>query len=197
MVNTDREEMKLRNRGAVLQLVATGRCTSRIELSRTMGLTKTAISKIVSEMIEGGLLAETAKQENAELGRNPMGLDIAGTAPRFIGVLIMRDYCEAVLCNMKLEVLNHKKIYENCSSEDELMTNVYSLVDQMLYGAENVKGIGVATIGPLDSIEGVIKNPPFFRGIHDVPVAALLKERYHLPVFCDNDNQSAVLAEHL
>lgn len=196
-MNADREDMKKKNRGEVLRLIATKRCRSRIELSKTMGLTKTAISKIVTELMENGFLIETKKQENAELGRNPIGLDIAETAPLQIGVLIMRDYCEAVLCNMKLDILKHQKVYQTWNTKEELMETVYSLVDQMLYDAENVGGIGVASVGPLDIIEGVIEAPPFFHGIHDVPVVSLLKERYDLPVFCDNDNQSAALAEKL
>lgn len=75
------------------------------------------------------------------------------------------------------------------------METVYSLADQMMLGTDRAGGIGVACIGPLDSIEGVIESPPYFNGIHDVPLAKLLEERYHLPVFCDNDNQSAALAE--
>lgn len=196
-MNTDREDMKKKNRGTVLKLIATGRCNSRIELSKSMGLTKTAISKIVAEMMERGFLKETKKQENTDLGRNPIGLDIAETAPLFIGVLVMRDFCEAVLCNMKLDIIRHQKVYENWNTKEELMETVYSLTDQMMYGTENVGGIGVASIGPLDRIEGVIESPPFFHGIHDVPIVQLLKERYGLPVFCDNDNQSAAWAEKL
>ena len=196
-MNTDREDMRKKNRGMVLRLIATGRCSSRIELSKSMGLTKTAISKIVTELMESGFLTETKKQENAELGRNPIGLDIADTAPLLMGILIMRDYCEAVLCNMKLEIIKHKKVYQNWNTKEELMETVYSMADQMLYDARNVGGIGVSCIGPLDNIEGVIESPPYFHGIHDVPVVKLLKERYGLPVVCDNDNQSAALAEKL
>lgn len=196
-MNADREDMRKKNRGTVLMLVSTGRCSSRIELSRHMGLTKTAISKIVTELMERGFLTETTKQENSDLGRNPIGLDIAETAPLMVGVLVMRDFCEAVLCTMKLEIIKHEKVYQTWSSKDELMETVYSLVDQMMYGAEHVGGIGVASIGPLDSIEGVIESPPYFHGIHDVPIVRLLKERYQLPVFCDNDNQSAALAEKM
>ncbi len=196
-MNADREDMKKKNRGTVLKLVATGSCSSRIELSREMNLTKTAISKMVAEMIERGFLTETKKHENAELGRNPMGLDLADTAPVFVGLLIMRDYCEAVLCDMKLTVLRHEKTAQNWSNQKELMETVYSLIDPMVLGIENIGGIGVASIGPLDSIEGVIENPPYFHEIHDVPLKKLLEERYGLPVFCDNDNQSSALAEQL
>ena len=51
-MNADREDMKRKNRGTVLKLIATGRCGSRIELSKTMGVTKTAISKMVTELME-------------------------------------------------------------------------------------------------------------------------------------------------
>lgn len=196
-MNADREDMKKKNRGTVLKLIATGRCSSRIELSREMHLTKTAISKIVTELMENGYLIETKKQENADLGRNPIGLGIADTAPLVIGILIMRDFCEAVLCNLKLEILRSEKISRGWKDQEELMETVYSLADQMMLGTDRAGGIGVACIGPLDSIEGVIESPPYFNGIHDVPLAKLLEERYHLPVFCDNDNQSAALAEKL
>ena len=55
-VNADREDMKRKNRGTVLKLIATGRCSSRIELSKAMGVTKTAISKMVTELMESGFL---------------------------------------------------------------------------------------------------------------------------------------------
>ena len=119
-MNADREDMKKKNRGTVLKLIATGRCSSRIELSREMNLTKTAISKIVTELMENGYLIETKKQENADLGRNPIGLDIADTAPLVIGILIMRDFCEAVLCNLKLEILRREKLSQGWKDQEEL-----------------------------------------------------------------------------
>ena len=157
-MNADREDMKKKNRGTVLKLIATGRCSSRIELSREMHLTKTAISKIVTELMENGYLIETKKQENADLGRNPIGLGIADTAPLVIGILIMRDFCEAVLCNLKLEILRSEKISRGWKDQEELMETVYSLADQMMLGTDRAGGIGVACIGPLDSIEGVIES---------------------------------------
>ena len=58
-------------------------------------------------------------------------------------------------------------------------------------------GIGISSIGPIDFDRGMILNPPYFYGIHDIPVASLLEDRYSLPVFMDHDNQSAALAELL
>lgn len=196
-LHMSREELRKKNRGQVLRLIATGECSSRIDLSKKIGLTKTTISKIVTEMMKLDFLVETAKRENTELGRNPIGLDISDKAPRIAGILIMRKSCEVVLCDMKLNIIKNDKIYREWGTETELMETVYGLMDQMLLREENVGGIGVASIGPMDSKKGKIVNPPFFHGIHDVEIGKALNERYKLPVFCDNDNQSAALVEKL
>ena len=44
----NKEYLKKRNRGLVLQLIATGKCSSRIELAKELHLTKTTISAIVN-----------------------------------------------------------------------------------------------------------------------------------------------------
>lgn len=196
-LDASRDSLRKINRGTVLRLIATGQCYSRIDLSKRMGLTKTAISNIVSELMERNFLMQTEKKENAELGRNPIGLDFSPQAPKIAGLLIMRSFCEAVLCDFKLHVLKRERINRVCETEAELQKTIFSLTDQILYQQENVGAIGVACIGPLDSKLGRIGHPPFFHGIHDVEVQKLLQERYHLPVFCDNDNQSAALAERL
>lgn len=193
----NREDLRKKNRGIVLQYISTGECTSRIDLSKKMGLTKTAISNIVSELINSNYLIQTQKQENTELGRNPVGLDISPDAPKLVGILIMRTYCEAVLCNMKLNILKINKKYHDCENKLQLMETIYGLLDEILLGEKNIGGIGVASIGPLDSKEGKIGAPPYFHGIHDVEIGRLLQKRYGLPIFCDNDNQSAALAEKL
>ena len=43
-IGVNRDNQKRINRGLVLKLIATSQCSSRIDLSNSMGLTKTAIS---------------------------------------------------------------------------------------------------------------------------------------------------------
>lgn len=196
-MDISREMLRKRNRGMVLRYVATGECASRIEISKKMGLTKTAVSNIVSEMMDAHFLVQTKKRDKAKPGRTPIGLDISPDAPKIAGILVMRKYCEAVLCDMKLNILKTEKVYQDVKTKEELMETVFGLADEMLLGEKRAGGIGVASIGPIDSKAGRIVNPLYFNGIHDVEIGRLLKERYQCPVFCDNDNQSAVLAEKL
>ena len=46
------------NRGLIFQLIATGTCNTRIELSRRTGLAKTTVTNIVAEFLEKGIVKE-------------------------------------------------------------------------------------------------------------------------------------------
>ena len=61
--------------------------------------------------------------------------------------------------------------------------------------SRNFWGIGVSCVGPLSIEEGEILNPPDFGNIHNLQVVSLLKERYGLPCYLQNDMCLAALAE--
>lgn len=193
----NRDYLKKSNRGLALKLIATKQCSSRIELSKAMGLTKTAISVIVSALMEKGYLTETQKQMTSEPGPNPIGLEIAPDAPKFAGVLIQRGYAEAVACDMNMRILSYERVAQNWMSGDEMMGTVFTLLDHMMEAVDNIRAIGVASIGQVDVKNGKILAPLFFNGIQNVEVTAPIAERYGLPVYFDHDNQSAALVEQL
>lgn len=193
----NRDDLKKKNRGLVLKMVATGRATSRIELSKQTGLTKTAISQIVNGLIADDFLVEAAKKNNREVGRNPIGLAVSVGSPKYVGVVIYRGYAEAVLCDIRLQILKYKMVEVEWYSAGELMETVYEVIDEMLSGENNVLGIGIASIGPVNVKQGKIMEPPFFHGVKNVEVVRLVAERYGLPIYFDFDNQSAALAEKL
>jgi glucokinase len=56
-------------------------------------------------------------------------------------------------------------------------------------------GVGVAAPGPLDPEVGIMTAPPTLQGWHDVPLAALLRDRLGLPVRLENDANAAALGE--
>lgn len=192
-----REESKYRNRGLVLQLLATGECSSRIELSKRMNLSKMAVSNIVNDLIEKEVLIETESDVNEMVGRNPVGLTISEQAPKVVGLLIFRTRVEVVLCSLRLQILRRESIVINNIQQEELIQYIYEAIDMVMAGAEKCIGIGVASIGPVHVQKGMILSPFYFYGIHDVKIVELLEERYGLPVFFDNDNQCGVLAEKM
>ena len=62
--------LKQKNRGLLLKLIATGECSSRIELAQKTGLAKMTVSNIVNEFLENGMLEEREKVQTEGKGRN-------------------------------------------------------------------------------------------------------------------------------
>lgn len=194
-VNSD--YLKRSNRGLALKLIATGQCSSRIELARTMGLTKTTISTIAGELIARGILAEAEKHSSGEPGPKPVGLTLGPAAPKYAGLLIQRRYAEAVVCDLHLQALTYLRVDRVWEDSDELMAALYGLLDRLFSEYPDIHAIGVSSIGQVDVNRGRILSPLYFNGIHDVDITEPIARRYKRPVFFDHDNQSAALAEYL
>ena len=194
--------LKYRNRGIALQLIATAPL-SRAEITKRMGLTKMAITNIVGELISEGYLIETQTEEKNSVGRTPMLLDIAARAPIAAGIYISRNEVCVLLSDIKLRALYMDKKELSEETADSLTEKIYSLLDSAFsfwkkrYSRMRILGIGVSSIGPLDSVNGVILRPTGFFGIENYPIAALLQQRYHLPVCLHNDMDASAIAEKL
>lgn len=195
----NRNDYKKSNRALVLKMIATRQCLSRADLARSTGLSKMTISNIVSEMVERDLLAERESEQNDSvgMGRNPIKLVISPNAPKVIGVLIMRSRCEAVLCDLNLNIIKRETVTTENLNAQRLLHIVFQLIDTMLLNEHHVISIGLASIGPISIKKGMILHPYFFFDIKNIEIVKSIKQRYHLPVSFDNDNQSAVLAEKL
>lgn len=194
----NRNDYKKTNRGLALKMIATAQCFSRIELVEKTGLSKMTISNIVGEMLKRELLAEGVAVKTGDSGRNPIKLIISPKAPKLIGLVIMRNYCEAVLCSLDMKVLDRERYdYEVSMDKEKLIRGVYRLIDTLIYKESNVLAIGLASIGPVNVRQGIILKPFYFYGIENVEIVSIVSERYKLPVFFDHDNQSAVSVESL
>lgn len=191
------EDLKKRNRGLILQLIATGEANTRMSLTRKSGLTKMSVTNIIDEFLEKNLVYEGERAYQEVQGRNPATLKISPKAPKIIGLLINREYLAAVLCDFQLHVQKEKRMSLPRDAKEIFLPCIFELVDEMLSGEENILGIGVASIGPLDVKKGVILNPPRFYGIRNVLVKDILQEKYGLPVFLEHQYNSAARAEKL
>ena len=140
-LGVNKDYLKKRNRGLVLQLIATGKCTSRIELAREVHLTKTAISAIVNELIEQGYLREAAVTTKAKLGRTPVKLEISPEAPKYIGILFGRGCLEAAICDLNMNIIAYERVEREWSGGQEIMEVAYRLLDRLLEREEKIIAI--------------------------------------------------------
>lgn len=71
---------------------------------------------------------------------------------------------------------------------------IFSMLDKIT-DLKSCEGIGIAIPGPVDPIKQVMPIANNLAGFEDYPLASLIKERYNLPVYLDNDANMAGLAE--
>lgn len=83
---------------------------------------------------------------------------------------------------------------------ERVLPRIFATVQRALNDAgvqiETIAGIGVASPGPLDPRTGMVYAPPNLPAWTAVPLRALLQEQYHLPVFVENDANTAALGEY-
>ena len=186
--------LRLKNRGQVFEQLVKNDGIYRMELVEKCGLTKMAISYIINEFLEKGIVVETVKSDEKKPGRKSTLLRLVPDAKKIIGLLIHRNYISVALCDCRLRVIETESVKFTECDYDFLMECIFRLVDKLIEN-NDILGIGVGSIGPVNSEKGIILNPPDFYGIKDVPIEQILKERYGLPVYLDYHYNCAARAE--
>lgn len=110
---------------------------------------------------------------------------------KFIGIDIGGTKCAVVLGDEHAEIL--KKVKIETTSCEATIRSLMELTETMM--TPDVAAIGISCGGPLDSQKGVILSPPNLPGWDRVPIADLLKERFGVPVFLQNDANACAAAE--
>ena len=189
--------LKQQNRGLILKLIVTGECESRIELAKRTGLSKMAVTNIISEFIEQNLVEEKECVRIQGKGRNPIKLCLSSKAPKMIGVHIYRGECSVILCDFQLHILQRRSFPVTEENHGRLLEYLFQEIDEILdrIPRTEICGIGIGALGPVDVGKGRILNPPNFYGMKNIDIVSVLKERYDMPVFFDSQYDGAALAE--
>ena len=189
--------LKQQNRGLILKLIVTGECESRIELAKRTGLSKMAVTNIISEFMEQNLVEEKECVRIQGKGRNPIKLCLSSKAPKMIGVHIYRGECSVILCDFQLHILQRRSFPVTEENHGQLLEHLFHRIDEILdrIPRTEICGIGIGALGPVDVGKGRILNPPNFYGMKNIDIVSVLKARYEMPVFFDSQYDGAALAE--
>lgn len=193
--------LKSSNRALILACIRR-RPVSRIEISREVGLTKSAVTMLTNEMIQEGLLREAGLSEKtAAPGRTSILLDIVADYAYAAGVYLHRRSIGVCLTDLKSTLLcSHKAPMDLFFTVEKALDWIESTLRGMIRERglpyEKCIGIGISSPGPLKYEEGVILEPPNFTLFHHVPITKRLNQRMELPVYLENNAVSLALTEY-
>lgn len=121
---------------------------------------------------------------------------------RYIGLDIGGTKCAVLLAALDHGIQLLDKIRFDTHSEkgfeyayDKLCTAMEEILARNQLDFSRVHAIGVSCGGPLDSKHGVILCPPNLPGWVNIPLPAMLEEKYGVPAFIQNDANACALVE--
>lgn len=195
----DQSTVRAINRALVLNLLRQHGVLGRSELAELTRLSSAAVTGVVGELIEQGLVVE-ARSGRPRGGRPPVLLELAYDAWHAVGVKLMEDALEIVLTNLRTDVLARRHVSLGSTEPGVLVERIAAEANCLLKASgrsrERLVGLGVGMAGVIDPAEGVCVYSPFLHW-RQVPVRRLLEEKLARPVYLDNDVNALAAAETL
>ncbi len=183
----NRESAAPATAGELLELVRTGRASTRSQLRALTGLSRTAVTARVTSLTSSGLLV--LGEELASTGGRPPGaLVFNKDAGVVLAVAIGRSRTQLAVLDLDgQERSADSRDHEVGVGPDELMADVVARFRVLLEGIEPpILGIGLSLPGTLDPVQGLSVSSPVMSGWDGVPLAPYFAELADAPLFVGN-----------
>jgi predicted NBD/HSP70 family sugar kinase len=188
--------------GHLLDHVRRGRATTRGELIRLTGLARSTVAHRVDQLLDAGLLRESAgaPEPGAGRGRPADRLAFADTHGLVVVAGLHRDRADLAVLDLGGRVLVRRDVPVLVEDGPDVVLAVVEEQLEALVAAagttwEPVVAVAVGVPGPVDAAAGRVMQPPVMPGWHDHPVRDRLAERFGVPVFVENDANLMALGE--
>lgn len=172
--------------------------TSRAHLAQRLGLTRSTLTHLVSDLIQDGYVIESgARVVRRGLGRPGVGLELNPSGAFFIGVNVGVGKLHSVLLDLAARTIDQEdEVFELDDEPQQTLAKISDLVIK-LWGRQGVpndrlKGVGVTVPGTCE-VGRVLLSPSL--GWRDVDIGATVESLTHHTVLVENDANAAALAE--
>ncbi len=200
----DANSMRSRNRSMLLRSIWRDGPTSRADLARHTGLSRSAVSALVEPLIDSGLVEETGRGSSRG-GRRPRMLRFVDEAFSVVGIDMGATHISVVVTDMRGRVRAWQRTDRSTREDPHGALQVMrQLVDAaradtgMRTGrmqAGRLLGVGVAVPSPVDPTAPG-RLPPFFMPAwRDIDLERDLALSGSPPLLIDNDANLGALAE--
>jgi len=195
-ITWNQQVVKRNNKSLVLQIIKEQSPLSRADIAGRLGLNKSTVSSLVSELIEEELINETGPGESSG-GRRPVMLLFNNEAGFSIGIDIGVNYLLGVLTDLSGKIIEEKNIPLTKLSYHEVINQVTKIAKEFIDSAPKsrygVVGIGIAVPGIVDKIGNVLLAPNLDWNNKDLKVT--IEERIKLPVMIENEANAGAYGE--
>ena len=187
------------NSSRVLRDIWIHKETSRIQIARNLGLDKSTISSIISELLRIGIVSETTEGEaGPQGGRKPVLLTLNRSYGCVVGIEMRPESYNAVAVDLEGSVIYSKFALVQLSGANfrEVLLEVSNRVrDELKRTGVPLLGIGVGVAGVVDPQHGIIRYSIPLQMTESFDFRSAIAEGYDLPIFVENDANACAWGE--
>ena len=200
-LSADHLSLRRANLALVLRRLRDHGPRSRATLAAELGLTRTAVSGLVTELAERGLV-RAGDLERGAVGRPGTSVELDGRSVAGLGAEVNVNHVSTMALDLSGEVVSEHKLALDARalSAEEVLGRLVELVRSTVADLEHrgivPMGLTVGVAGLVDRERDVLTHGPNL-GWHDVPVGELLREQLGdgLEISVENEGNLAALAE--
>jgi glucokinase-like ROK family protein len=172
---------------------------SRTDLADQMGLTRAAVTLIVTDLLENGVILE-AESRAIPNGRPPVVLEINPKRGLVAAVDMGASHITIALADFSGKIVeetshpfNIKQGPQVCLTEVSRI--LHELLDEYGINISQLMAVGVGVPGPVITDAGMVVSPPIMPGWDGYPIRKSLEKEWGLPVSLNNDAELGALGE--
>ena len=165
----------------------------RAELARRLGLAPATLTRISTELISSGLLAEVPEATQRTSGRPTIPLDVVPSSHYFLGIKLTDSALDATVIDLKATPRDSYRVPLESLTPVRVVRAIADLAHQAR-ASYCIDAIGIA-VGGIVNADGAVESAPFLKW-NNVPLASLVSEATHLPTFVANDLSAYTQIQH-
>jgi predicted NBD/HSP70 family sugar kinase len=183
------------NQQLVLRAIYDRNAVSRAEVARVTGLTRTSVGELVNDLLSDHLVEEVGRGPSTG-GKAPILLRVRADGRHLIGVDLGESAFTGAIVDLRGEVKRRVSAPLEGHDGAEALELVYSLLEQLTTsnGSSPLLGIGIGAPGLIDTRTGTVRWAVNLAW-QNLPLGAMVQQRFGVPVVVANDSQAAAVAE--
>lgn len=172
---------------------------SRADLADKMGLTRAAVSLIVNDLLDSGVIQE-AEIRSAPSGRPPVILEI-NPKLGLVGAIDMgASHMSVAVADFTARILQEFEVPFDIKNGpkvclEEAHQQLSKLLESQGLSISNISAVGIGVPGPVITEAGMVLAPPIMPGWDRYPIRATLEKKWGRPVTLNNDAELGALGE--
>lgn len=180
------------------------------EVVRRSQLSRQAVSLITRRLLADGLIEHAGRRVNGP-GKPSTLLRVVASARLAVGVHLDPVHITVVICDLAARPLARSVLGPPTAAPEEDIARIAAEIDVLRRSLPAASaadlpaspdgsrpillGIGIAAPAPLDSVAGIVREPPWMPGWRRVPVVEALHAATGLPAMLDKDTNAALTGE--